>query len=176
MMAAELACLFPKGLKHEEAKRREQRHPSPFCFVPDRIKEKEDGDTNLLKPISVELAPKSTMKVTPHSFTNVENFLLYQGQYDYILNQQEAKPKWITLSLVLNDTEIKTKALLLIAADVISDKEKNSLKRLEELHCSIALKMNVIIVKAFNLHQQILSPTIRVEWDDLVDEIYFTKD
>ena len=121
-MTAEPAQLFPKGLKHGKAERREQRHPPPFCFVPDKIKEKEDGDENLLKSISVELAPKSTMKVVPHSFTNVKNFLLYQGQNDYILNQQEAKPKWITLSLVLNDTEIKTKALLLIAADVISDK------------------------------------------------------
>ena len=129
-MAAELARLFPKGLKHEEAERREQRHPPPFRFVPDKVKDKEDGDETSLKSISVELAPKSTMKVVPHSFTNVENFLLYQGQHDYILNQQEAKPKWISLSLVLNDTEVKTGVLLLIAADVISEKEKKLIEKI----------------------------------------------
>jgi hypothetical protein len=175
-MAAELARLFPKGLKHEEAERREQRHPPPFRFVPDKIKEKEEGDENLLKLISVELAPSSTMKVVPHSFTNVENFLLYQGQHDYILSQQEAKPKWITLSLVLNDTEIKVAALTLLSADVITTKEKKSLERLKETQDSIALKMNAIIVKAFNLYQQMSSPALRVEWDDIVDEICFTKD
>ena len=89
-MAAKLARLFPKGLKHKEAKHREQRYPPPFCFIPNKIKEKEDRDENLLKSISVELAPKSTMKVVPHSFANVENFMLYQGQHTYILNQQEA--------------------------------------------------------------------------------------
>ena len=38
--------------------------------------------------------------------------------------------------------------------------------------------MNGIIVKAFtfNLYQQLLSPALHVEWDDLVDELCFTKD
>ena len=144
--------------------------------MPDKIKEKEDEDENLLKSILVELAPKSTMKVVPNFFTNVKNFLLYQGQHDYILNQQKAKPKWRTLSPVLNDAEIKMAALLLISAEVITDKEKNSLKRLEEFHGSIALKMNVIIVKAFNLYHQMSSPALRVEWDDIMDELCFTKD
>ena len=50
------------------------------------------------------------------------------------------------------------------------------MKRFEELHDSIALKMNAIIVKAFNLYQQMSSLALRVEWDNIVDEIYFTKD
>ena len=37
--------------------------------------------------------------------------MLYQGHRDYILNQQEAKPKWITIYLVLNDTEVNVVAL-----------------------------------------------------------------
>ena len=74
MMAAELACLFPKGLKHEEAKHRTQWHQPPFRFVPDKIKESEEGDVHLCKAISVELVPKSTMKVVPHNFLNVEKF------------------------------------------------------------------------------------------------------
>ena len=50
------------------------------------------------------------------------------------------------------------------------------MKRLEELHGSIALKMSAIIVKAFNLYQQMSSPALRAEWDDIMDEICFTKD
>ena len=92
-MAVELTRLSPKGLKHEEAKLREQRHAPSFYFVPHKIKKKEDGDEHLLKSILVELAPKSTMKLVPHSFTNVKKCLLYQGQHGYILNQQEAKLK-----------------------------------------------------------------------------------
>ena len=38
------------------------------------------------------------------------------------------------------------------------------------------LKMNTIIVKAFNLYQQIFSSALHVTWDDLVDEICFIKD
>ena len=83
-----------------------------------------------MKLISIELTPKSIMKVVPHSFTNVENFLLYQEQHDYILNQQEVKPKWITLSLALNYTEIKVAALTLLSADVINNKEKKIIKKI----------------------------------------------
>ena len=36
--------------------------------------------------------------------------------------------------------------------------------------------MNAIIVEAFNLYQQMLSPALRVKWDDIVNEICFTKD
>jgi hypothetical protein len=127
----------------------------------------------LLKSISIELAPKSTMKVVPHTFTNVENSLLYQGQHNYILNQQEAKPKWNTLELVLNDTDCKLAAIN-ADSDEMTDKTKNTLKRLEELRGSLSLRMSAIIVKAFNLYQQMSSPMLRVEWDDIVDEIYFS--
>ena len=36
--------------------------------------------------------------------------------------------------------------------------------------------MNAIIVKAFNLYQQMSSPALCVKWDDIVGEICFTKD
>ena len=36
--------------------------------------------------------------------------------------------------------------------------------------------MSAIIVKAFNLYQQMSSPVLRAKWDDIVDEICFTKD
>ena len=44
-------------------------------------------------------------------FLNVENFLLYQMQHNYILNQQKVKPKWISLNLVLNNTEVNVVAI-----------------------------------------------------------------
>ena len=47
---------------------------------------------------------------------------------------------------------------------------------MQELHGSITFKMSAIIVKAFNLYQQMSSPALHVEWDDIVDEICFTKD
>ena len=79
--------------------------------MPDKIKQKEEGDEHLLRSISAKLAPKSTMKLVPHTFTSVNNFLLYQIQHDYILNQQEAQPKWKTLSLFPNDIEVKVAAI-----------------------------------------------------------------
>ena len=75
-MTAELACLFPKGLKHEEAKHQTQRHQPPFCFMSDKIKESKEGDEHVCKVILVKLVPKSTMKVVPHIFSNVKNCML----------------------------------------------------------------------------------------------------
>ena len=46
---------------------------------------------------------------------------------------------------------------------------------MNDLHDSIALKMNAIIVKAFNLYQQMSSPALHAKWDDIVEDIYFTK-
>ena len=92
------------------------------------------------------------MKVVPHTFTNVKHFLLYKEQQDYILNQQEAKPTWTTSQLVLNDTEVKLVAINVHSNDA-TGKTKNTLKGLEDIHGSIVLKMNEIIVKAFNLYQ-----------------------
>ena len=80
--------------------------------MPDKSKEREEGDKHLCKAISVELVPKFTMKVVPHTFLNVKNFLLYQIQHEYILSQQEAMPKLTNLIFLLNDTEVKVTALL----------------------------------------------------------------
>ena len=86
-MAAELACLFLKGLKHEEAERQTQRHQPPFRFVLGKIKESGEGDKRLCRVILVEFVLNSTMKVVPHTVTNVKHFLLYQIQHEYILSQ-----------------------------------------------------------------------------------------
>ena len=123
-MLAELACLFPKGLKHKVAERQTHRHQLPFRFVPDETKESEERDKHLCKEILVDLTTKSTMKVVPHTFTNVENFLLYQIQHKYILSHQEAMSRWTNLDLVLNDAEVKVTALLANSEEE-TDKKKN---------------------------------------------------
>ena len=46
---------------------------------------------------------------------------------------------------------------------------------MKELRGSIALKLNVIVVKAFNLYQQMSSPAPHAKWDDIVDNICLTK-
>ena len=113
--------------------------------MPSKTKEKEEEGDTLLKLIMVKLALKSTMKVVPHTFTNVKNFLLY----------------------CTKDTTIRA------SSNDAANKTKTTLEKLEDLHDSIALKMNVIIMKAFNLYQQMLSPTLRVKWDVTVNKICF---
>ena len=96
-MIANLAREFPRDLKHLEAERRVPRQPPPFRFVPDRapVINVDDGElSDKQKPIEVELAEKTTTKVVPHTFSNVENFLKHQKHHDYILSQQKAKTKW----------------------------------------------------------------------------------
>ena len=71
--------------------------------------------------------------MVPHPFINVENFMLYETQHNYILNQQEAKPKWITLNLVLNDTKVKDAAINANSKDATNEPNK-TLKKLEDPH------------------------------------------
>ena len=61
---------------------------APDFSLSDKPKEKEKGEEVLLKLILVKLTQKSSMEVVSHTFTNIENSLLYQGQHDYIMNQQ----------------------------------------------------------------------------------------
>ena len=46
---------------------------------------------------------------------------------------------------------------------------------MKELRNSIALKMNAIVVKAFNLYQHMSPPVLRVKWDDIVEDICLTE-
>ena len=84
--SSQLAQLFLKELKYKEVKRRIHRH-SPQIHFSWWTKRKRGGKEMLLRSILVILAQKSTIKVVSLTFTNVENFLLYQGQHDYIINQ-----------------------------------------------------------------------------------------
>lgn len=130
-MIANLAREFPRDLKHVEAERRVPRHPPPFRFVPDRtpVTKGDDGElSDKQKPIKVELAEKTTMKVVPHTFSNVENFLKHQKHHDYILSQQKAKTKWEGLVKISIDCEGE---IAVIDANTANQADKKKLKDLE---------------------------------------------
>ena len=75
-----------------------------------------------------------------------------------------------TLHLVLNDTEVKVETLNANSEDAIN-KITKQMKNLKELHGPITLKMNTIIVQAFNLYQRMFPPVLHVKWDGIEDEI-----
>ena len=64
-----------------------------------------------------------------------------------------------------------------VDSDDVINRTKNPLKRLEleELHCGVVLHMSTITVKVFNLYQQMLSPALFIEWNNIVDKLCFTK-
>ena len=57
-----------------------------------------------------------------------------------------------------------------------TNKIKHPLKRLEELHRGVVLRMSAISVKGFSLYQKISFSALRVKWDISVDNICFMKD
>ena len=122
-MSAEIRRLFPEGLKHNEAERGKPRHEPPLRFAPNKSPEYDDGDDTKSKSITVELNQKTTMKVIPYSFVNVESFLGYQKQHVYILDQQEAKSNWTKMEFLVEGTSLKISA---ISANSINTKEKST--------------------------------------------------
>ena len=55
----------------------------------------EIGDDTKTKTITVELNAKTTTKVAPYYvFNDVESFLAYQAEHEYILAQQGARVNW----------------------------------------------------------------------------------
>mgnify|MGYP000875615735 FL=1 len=172
-MSAEIKRLIPEGLKHYEAERSKPRHDPPLRFCPSKTPENEDGDDDYNKSITVELNQKTTMKVLPYTFQDVESFLVFQKQHVYILAQQEAEPNWSKFEKILNDTVIKLTA---ISPNTINKTEKASRKKLEELQETLKKRMGHIMTKAFTLYQQMCGPALRAEWDDIVVEHCFSKD
>ena len=93
-MSAEIKRLFPEGLRNNEAERGKPRHDPPLCFAPTKSLQICDGEDTKNKSITIEMGQKTTMKVIPYVFIDVESFLGYQKQHTYILDQQDAKAKW----------------------------------------------------------------------------------
>ena len=115
------------------------------------IKEKEEGGDTFHKSIMVELTPKSTMKVVPHTLTNVKNSRLYQGQHDYILNQHRQSLNGKPIAFCSMILRLRLRPSTLSNNKDATNKIAKTLKILEELHGLIALKINVIVTKAFNV-------------------------
>ena len=125
-MSAEIRRLFPDGLKDAEAERGKPRHVPPLRFVPAKPPENEDGEDDYNKSITVELTNKTTMKVVPYTFLDVESFLGYQKQFQYILSQQEAELNYDKYKKICDDTETKISA---ISENSIVTKEKAARKK-----------------------------------------------
>ena len=53
-------------------------------------------------------------------------------------------------------------------------KELTTLKKLEALNLDLSEKMDSLILKSFTLYQQLLSPTLHGEWNDIVQNKCFT--
>ena len=170
-MSAELRRLFPEGLKNNEAERGKPRHEPPLRFAPSKSVQPDDGEDTNSKTITVELGQKTTMKVVPYVFVDVESFLAYQKQHTYILDQQDSKANWAKLASALEDTNLK---ICDISPNSIVPQDKTTRKRLVETKDSLRKKMEAIITKAFTLYQNMSAPALRNEWDDIVAEHCFT--
>eukprot|EP00957_Ditylum_brightwellii_P176267 13421202-Ditylum_brightwellii.AAC.1 len=44
------------------------------------------------------------------------------------------------------------------------------MKKLQDMRRALDKKMDALIVRAFNFYQQMLSPMLRAEWDDIIQK------
>ena len=49
-------------------------------------------------------------------------------------------------------------------------KERATLKKLNALQCNLQDKMDKLVLKTFVLYQQMLSPALHAEWDNIVQD------
>jgi len=75
-----------RGVENNEAERGKPRHEPPLRFVPNKSLDNEDGEDKYNKLITAELNQKTTIKVVPYVFIDVESYLGYQKQHMYILD------------------------------------------------------------------------------------------
>ena len=169
-MSAEINCLYPDGLRHSAAERGKPRHDPPLRFAPRKQSTKSDEVPMTPKAITVELNGESTTKVVPHLFIDIENFLKMQVNHRYILTQQGALTKWNSLKLLHEHKKTEIEAFLA----PLSAKDQKKIKRLDELQEGILDRMVALVVKAFNLYQQMQAPESRAEWDEIVSEYCFS--
>eukprot|EP00957_Ditylum_brightwellii_P122398 9333551-Ditylum_brightwellii.AAC.1 len=105
-------------------------------------------DDSPLKTIMVELAQETTQKVSLYQFSEARKKHDQHDQTDdAILAKLDAIPK-----------------------DTCNKKELVAIKKLKDMRLSLDKKMDTVIAMAFNLCQQMLSPTLHAEWDDIVQK------
>ena len=140
-MSAELKRLFPNGLKHAECKRGKMRHLPPLRFVPTRHAPKEEGDEDYNKTITVELDSKTTSKIAPHTFVNIEDFLMHQKHHSYVLSQQDAKANWKKINVLYLEAVKNRDA---ISVTTIDPTEKKNRKKYEDSWpCYLSVRMSL---------------------------------
>ena len=168
-MSADIRRLHPE-LKHSSFERGKPRHEPPLRFKPPDILA-EDGEELNVRSITIELDSKTTSKIVPHTFISVEDFLSFQKQHDYIMSQQDAKAKWKNICILRDATIAKRDA---ISANTIDPAEKKARKKHNDQVGLLLKRKDVIMTKAFTIYQQMCGPTLRAEWDSLVQEHCFT--
>ena len=131
-MSADIRRLFPEGLKPGKCKRGKPRHEPPLSFVPLPLPVSEEGGEDYHKTITIELTGKTHAKIIPHFFRNVEDFLAYQKQLDYVLSQQSAKANWDSLEALLPIAILQHDA---ISVNTINPAEKKKRKSTRCVHC-----------------------------------------
>ena len=130
-MSAELQRLFPDGLKATDSERFKPRQPPAIPFLLKALPSSSElGDDTTIKTITVELNNKTTTKVEPYIFKDVESFLAYQAEHDYIFPQQGARVNWDKLEKIRVNTLTKLGA---ISANTINKEEKAARKKHEDL-------------------------------------------
>ena len=169
-MSAEILRLFPDGLSNKRVEKCPPRHNPPCRFVPMKPAKVEEGEYTTKDTITVELGVKTTAKVKPFVFTNVEGLLKMQVHHEYIIQQQESKNKHKTLLGLQADAHAK---LLLIPSNSNDAVEIKATERLTELIDTLTRRADALIKKAFVLYQQMSSSTLRDEWDEIVLEHCF---
>ena len=131
----------------------------------------DPGEQTSKETITVELGPKTTVKVKPFKYTNVEGLLKMKKHHEYILSQQEVKTKWDANRSLLADAKTK---ILLIDPDTNKSTLIKGLARLNETSDTLTKRAKSLVSKAFTLYQQTLGATLRKEWDKMVQDHWFT--
>eukprot|EP00957_Ditylum_brightwellii_P077510 5889776-Ditylum_brightwellii.AAC.1 len=90
---------------------------------------------------------------------------MMQKSHEYFLSQQKARKK--------HDQHDQADDAVLaqlntIPKDTCDKKELAGIKKLQDVRMALDKKMYTLIVRAFNLYQQVLSPTLYTEWDNIV--------
>ena len=171
-MSAEIHRLFPDGLKHAEAEKGRPRYDPPLRFVPTKVPSGDDTSDKTLKTVTVELSQKTTQKVPLYEFHGTETFLQLQKLHSYCLDQQGVRLKHAKLDKLDDEVLKKIDAIPEDTADVT---QLEKLRKLELVQEGFSDKMDSLITRSFTLYQQLLSPTLRAEWDEVVQEHCFTS-
>eukprot|EP00957_Ditylum_brightwellii_P098914 7535104-Ditylum_brightwellii.AAC.1 len=96
---------------------------------------------------------------------------MMQKSHEYFLSQQEARKKH---DLHDQADDAVFAQLDTIPKDMRNKKELVGMKNLQDMHMALDKKIDALIARAFNLYQQMLSPTLCTEWDGIVQKHCYT--